>query len=359
VFVITNRAVNAENDGIGAFGQRTNVAGPNELRFARVQRDGERWAVQFLADHLDAAEADTLIKQHQLPLSGEGRYPASLGVACDLAGRARGAGHHVLFYVHGYNNDMADVLASAERLEQLYGVEVLAFSRPANGGGLRGKAGYLSDKRDARASAGALERTLEKLRYYLSLITASEHERLREQAYERHPHNGEKRDALLAELLQKQCPFTLNALYHSMGVYLLKQLLKSSANQGNELVFDNVVLCQADTNADGHASWVDQIAHNHRLFITLNENDYALRLSRMKPGGAQRARLGQRIKGLDSQRACYIDFTHADKIGRSHTPFGEPASANPAVRQFFQAAFRGEPAENDLSYQLDSGSYRV
>lgn len=76
---------------------------------------------------------------------------------------ARPNGRNLLLFVHGYNNDMTDVLDRAERLEQNFGVEVIVFSWPANGGGLHGVLSYKSDKRDALASVGAFNRVLEKL----------------------------------------------------------------------------------------------------------------------------------------------------------------------------------------------------
>ena len=57
---------------------------------------------------------------------------------------------------------MRDVMDAAFDLEKRYEVEVIPFSWPANGGGVGGKLSYLSDKRDARASAGALERASRK-----------------------------------------------------------------------------------------------------------------------------------------------------------------------------------------------------
>lgn len=356
MFIVTNRRVDESASGIEQFGAVPNEQGNNELRLARVSRAGHGWDVCFYDDLLDTGEAQALIDEYQLYLDPDAQHFASLKVACELAGRARENQRHILFFVHGYNNDMTAVLETAQRLEHDYNVEVLAFSWPARGGGWRGKASYLSDKRDARASTGALERSLMKMHEYLSLISESTRIALTEQAQQRYPDNAERRDGLLAELLQKHCPFTINALFHSMGNYLYKQMLKSSINQGNGLVFDNVVLCQADVNNRDHAEWVDRIAHNRRVFITINENDHALRLSRMKPGSAQRSRLGHYIKRLDSRVAHYINLTDAPWVQRSHSPFADAAEKNQAIKRFFLEAFHGEPAEKALRF-LPEGNY--
>lgn len=359
MYVVTNRHVDESAGGIEQFGAVPNKQGNNELRLARVSRAGRGWNVQFYDDLLDPGEARELIAECRLSLDPNVQHFASLKVACELARRAEEKQRHILFFVHGYNNDMAAVMQTAHSLELAYDVEVLTFSWPARGGGWRGKASYLSDKRDARASSGALERCLMKMRQHLMLISESAQLALRTQAERKHPENAEQRDALLAQLLQKHCGLSINAMFHSMGNYLYKQMLKSSINEGNGLIFDNVVLCQADVNNRWHADWVDRIAHNRRVFITINENDHALRLSRIKPGSAQRARLGHYIKRLDSRVANYINLTNAAWVRNSHSPFAEPAEKNQALKQFFLDAFSGKPAELSLKYRPETHCYEL
>jgi esterase/lipase superfamily enzyme len=359
MFVITNRRVNESATGLDQFGKAPNEKGNNELRLARVTRRGKGHEVEFLDDELDKGEARELIKEYKLDLKSSETQYASLKVACDTVREARERKRHILLFVHGYNNDMRDVMQAAFALQDQYEVEVLPFSWPANGGGVGGKLSYLADKRDARASAGALERTLKKVHEYLMLISESSRVELREKARKKFPENAERRNALYAELLRKDCPFTVNALFHSMGNYLYKQMLKSSINEGNHLIFDNVVLCQADTNNAGHPNWVDEIAHNRRVFITINENDFALRLSRLKPGDAQRARLGHYIKRLESRTAHYINLTDASWVQKSHSPFGEPSEKNDKLGRFFREAFTGAPAEEGLRFRAEGSWYEI
>jgi len=359
VFVVTNRKINDSSTGVDKFGKTPNENGNNELRLARVTKRKNGYNVKFLDDKLDEGEARELINEFKLSLDPDQTQYASLKVACQTARHARDRKRHILIFVHGYNNDVRDVMNTAFDLEERYEVEVIPFSWPANGGGVGGKLSYLADKRDARASAGALERTLKKLHEYLMLISESNREELRRQAAKKHPDNAQRRDALYAELLRKECPFTVNGLFHSMGNYLYKQMLKSTITQGNNLIFDNVVLCQADTNNLGHPNWVDRISHNRRVFITINENDFALRLSRIKPGDAQRARLGHFIKRLDSRIAHYINLTDASWVQESHSPFGEPAEKNEKLKEFFLKAFTGEPAEELLRFRAEGNWYEV
>ncbi|MDZ7811456.1 MAG: alpha/beta hydrolase [Arhodomonas sp.] len=314
--------------------------------------------MEFIPDEpLASDEVEALVEEFGLPIDpAEPQYP-SLRVACELARRVRKDERHVLFFVHGYNNDMGDVLKTAQALEERYDVEVVSFSWPANGGGVRGKLSYKSDKRDARASVGALERVLKAMHQYLEWITRARRARLLDHAEREHRRNQEARDELYARLLREDCPFTVNALYHSMGNYLLKQMLKSTINEGNDLLFDNVVLCQADTNHLDHALWVDLIRFRRRLFITLNENDYALSLSRTKLGSEQLARLGHYVQDLTSRHAHYVNLTGASWVRNSHSPFGEPAEKNDKVGEFFRAAFHGESAEGGLKYHPEGNWY--
>jgi len=357
MYVITNREILEGESGLEQFGKRPNRQGPNELRLARVTRRGRGWQVEFLADKLERAEVRELVDEFRLPIDPAADWYASLKVACDLARTARANKSHLLFFVHGYNNDMEDVLDRAHDLEKRYGVEVVPFSWPADGGGIVGTASYKADKRDARASAGALERAVQKLHDYLRLITEATREDLRRECEAAHPDNREARDALFARLLEKRCPFTVNALFHSMGNYLFKQTFKSSLSESRVLAFDNVVLCAADTNNFEHELWVDQIRFRKRCFVTINEDDHALSASRAKSGSEQLARLGHYLRNLNARQAHYVNFTHASWVRNSHAYFGDPAEKNDRVQGFFRRAFRGECAEEDLRFRPEGNWY--
>jgi esterase/lipase superfamily enzyme len=353
MFVVTNRDYLEEESGLDQFGKRPNRKGPNELRLARVERKGRGWSVEFLEDELPAARAAELIARHELPLDPADTHYASLDVACQLAELARSRKTHILLFVHGFNNDMKDVVERADFLARTYKIIVVPFSWPANGGGLRGAASYKSDKRDARASAGALERALQAQHMYLRMITEAQRLRLYTKASERHPDNAEARDALYTKLLEKECPFTVNVMFHSMGNYLLKHMLKSSISEGAGLIFDNVLLVAADTNNEDHAEWVERLQFRRRCFITINEKDHALAASRAKSGSEQKARLGHYLRDLSAKNAHYVNFTDVPWVKTSHGYFGEPAKKNDKVWEFFHRAFSGEAAESDLRFQAE------
>jgi esterase/lipase superfamily enzyme len=359
MYVVTNREIVDGVKGFEQFGKRPNAKGPNELRLAEVVKRGSGWRVTFLDDEMERAEVEQLKEEFQLAIDPAETHYASLRVACDLARKARTRKRHVLFYIHGYNNDMQDVVGTAHYLEQRYGVDVLAFSWPADGGGVSGTLSYKSDKRDARASAGALDRVLAISFHYLKLITEARRMTLYRKAKDKHPDNAELREDMYVRLLEKDCPFTVNALFHSMGNYLLKQVIKSTSSEGNHLLFDNVVLCQADANNLDHDLWVDQVRFRNRLYITINEDDYALRASRAKAGSEQLARLGHYVRNLTSRNAHYVNFTEASWVRSSHSPFAKPAEKNDDVFEFFNKAFSGKPAESGLRYYPEGNFFAL
>ncbi len=374
MFIVTNREVDERRTDVTAFGEVANRHGPNELRMAEAQRIGGKWKITILPDQISAAMATDAELPHTVDANGNAvdekgdpifasRYVARKLLARvnpRMVGDRRSKGRGLLFYVHGFNNNVKDVLDRAARLSSTYGVEVLSFSWPANGGGFKGVASYKSDKRDAQASVGALDRCLAKLSDYLQSAHQEHVAKVEKRASELHGDNAEKWDQFFTRQAEQWCDFPVTMMLHSMGNYLYKHLLMSSAYRGNVLIFDNIVMAAADANNEAHREWVDRIPVRRRLFITINENDGALRASRMKMGEEQKARLGHWPFDLESQRAVYVDFTHAKAIGDSHAYFeSSPVTKNQKVYRFFQQAFDGDAAEEGLIYDAARNLYRV
>ena len=238
-------------------------------------------------------------------------------------------GRNCIFFVHGFNNNLEEVLERSLEFEKNFNTEVIAFTWPANGGGIRGATSYKSDKRDAKMSVNALDRCLEKLHQYL----------------QKHQSTA--------------CAQSFNLVLHSMGNYLTKSLLLSSVYQKETLIFDNIILASADVNNDGHEEWVDRLAHRRRVYITINENDSALMLSRMKFGEQQKARLGHYTQNLNSKNAVYLDFTDANEVGNSHSYFEGSPLKNKNVKEVFDSMLNGKKAERKLKYDTHSRAYLV
>ena len=363
MFVVTNREVDDEGKktGFKRFGKKLNPKGALELRVAQAHRGRGGWRVTILPDELSPPMKEEVgIKTRGTVYSSA--YVARKLLAAVNPARARKLGipgvspqtkgKNLLLFVHGFNNDVAAVLERARKLETLYGVEVLAFSWPANGGGVAGVTSYKSDKRDAKASTGALDRVLEMIGRTIDGFNDEAIAIARKDAEERFPTDPEKQNRYIATVAERECPFTVNAIFHSMGNYLYKHLLLSSASQGTGLTFDNVVLAAADANNEDHAVWVDRIRCRSRVYITINEDDKALRVSRMKSGQEQRARLGHFVHGLDSRQGVYVNFTGVRGVKDSHAYFQDaPVKENDRIRKFFRESFNGGRAE--LAAHLD------
>jgi esterase/lipase superfamily enzyme len=277
-----------------------------------------------------------------IPEPKNGNHP-SKKLFVELINRMLKKKRNCLFFVHGFNNVIKDVVERCMDFQKEFDVEVIAFSWPADEG-LRGATNYRSQKHEAKLSVNALDRCLEKLNEYLT----------------KHFEETEKKNAKKKEADREKCDLTFNFALHSMGNYLLKNLMNSSVYDGETLIFDNVILMAADANNEDHTQWVDRIAHRKRIYITINENDKALAVSRAKFGKLQKARLGHYTKNLLSTKAVYLDFTHAEGVDDSHAYFEkDPVNKNQAIREVFGKIFNGQTVEEGLPYDPHSRLHRI
>ena len=360
MYLITNRALNTEKKGLDVFAKTPNPAGPNELRLMRVTKRNKRWEAKVIIDKLTPASVKALKNKHNLDLDISKPWHGSLKVACELFDQARRQKKSILFFIHGYNNDVEDVIDTADEIEKLYGVIVVPFTWPANGGGaISGTASYLSDKGDARVSSGAFNRTIGKIQQLHLLLTAARKNQLLERAVKKHPDNRQAAQSHFVRLVEKDCPVTLNLLCHSMGNYVFKSTLKTSDNATSGLVFDNICLVAADVNNASHAQWVGKLDARKRIYVVINENDSALRVARIKPGDEQLARLGHYTRKLNSPNVHYIDVTEARQVGTEHSYFKGDAIGNESLKFMFNEMFNGRAVEHHLKYWPDNNSYKL
>lgn len=351
MFIVTNRRVDESAKRLKKLGCEPNIG--RNLRLVEATRGTDGWKIKILPDKI----SDSMKKE--VALTGKETVYASKYVARKLIKNIRKKKRNLLFFVHGFNNDVKAVLDRADKFAKKYKVEVLAFTWPANGGGAKGVLDYKSDKADARVSGSALEHCFKKMDEYLRGFNAELVNKIIDKANKRFPDNAEKRDEYITTEMEKGCPFTVNMVLHSMGNYVLKQSLKSTLSSATRLIFDNIILAAADTNNLGHEQWVDNLKCRKRVYITINENDSALEASRLKAGDEQYARLGHYPYNLYSNQAVYVDFTNASYVGKSHAYFEGKALKNKNVIQFFQKAFNGQVAEKGLKFDPDTRTYEI
>ena len=315
MYVVTNRNLQPEKPPEERFGKKFNEVDPSELRLAEVNRVDGSWELKILDDDINY----------------EGKIiPASEMAFLETQKRMCNNSSNCLIFCHGYNTDFPKALKAAFKIQETYeNLEVVLFSWPSDGDGVPS---YRSDKREASQSAYALDRFFEKLNDYLRKYRDED----------------------------RRCGQKISFAMHSMGAYLLEHLLKSPIYEGETLYFDNIVMMSPDVNNQGHADWVDRIRCRNRVFITINEDDFALGFSELKGGEEQEARLGNTARNLNSDNAKYLNFTDVEYVGKAHNYFSKKKPLkNPLVKKTFQIAFSGGRAEQGLNFEPGIRAYKV
>ena len=311
MYVITNRNLQENESPEKRFGISFNNEGPGILRLAKASKEDGKWTVEILNDR-EVYKGEEMFASEAAFLKTQ-----------DLLCREQ---KNCLIFGHGFNTSFKGALEAAYRIEQTYDLEVALFTWPSDGHPLN----YLNDKEQASESFLAFDRFFEKLGGY----------------FRKHRDND--------------CGQKFSLAMHSMGNYLLENLVESSAYQGETHFLDNIIMLSADVNNPGHEVWVNQVKVRNRLFISINEDDNALNLADKKSGREQQARLGNTARNLISPNAFYINFTDAERVKRRHNYFtDERALRNERVKDFFQVAFNGGRAERGLRFDSAIGAYIV
>ena len=155
MLIITNRNIYRSNfrNGTGnhkAFGDSFNRKGANEVRLAYAAKVNGEWQIELVKE-------PPRINAKNIP---------SKKIFDQLTDKLTTQKKNCVFFVHGFNQSFEKNLEKAYAMEKEHGVEVIAFSWPSNPGGFKTKE-YRTAKRNAIASVGALDATLEKLGKYL------------------------------------------------------------------------------------------------------------------------------------------------------------------------------------------------
>ncbi|MDT8439914.1 MAG: alpha/beta hydrolase [Wenzhouxiangellaceae bacterium] len=368
MLVITNRKFRKHrNRDTYSLKDAFNPRGPEELRlFWATPRTGdevEKWDLRLVPDRPRLKEFSGLDTSF-IP-AGQGRRFGSDLATAKLLARIAENKRDVLLFIHGYNTNVHDALARAHRIETSYPVEVVVFSWPSNGGGdnpledAHGVASYLLDKADARKSIAALDRALWRMHALITGLNAGLFDTARTHARQIAPDDrDEQRREIARWLREHRCPFNVTLLAHSMGNYLYKKLLTSSSERLScDCTFDNVVLKAADTNHEDHADWVARIRARQRVYILINQNDHALKLSSLKVGEAQKARLGATLAEQNAANASYIDLTEA--LGDEHSYFDRTdlETPFPELEPLMEKLVTGRNAHAGLGYRVDTNTF--
>ncbi|MEL7085613.1 MAG: alpha/beta hydrolase [Cyanobacteria bacterium J06597_1] len=311
MYVITNRNLEKDKSGAKQFGISFNDEGPGILRLAEARNEGGKWTVEILDDRVSYEGEDMF--------ASEAAFLKTQTKMCEQS-------RNCLIFCHGFNTSFKGALEAAHQIEQTYDLEVALFTWPSDGR----LTNYLSDKQQALESLLAFDRFFEKLRGYF------------------------------LKYRDRNCGQKFSLAMHSMGNFMFENLIESKSYQGETHFLDNIVMLSADVNNPDHERWIDRVKCRNRLFVTINEDDFALNLSDSKLGGEQKARLGNTIRNLSSNNAFYVDFTDAEHIENQHNYFSsQKALQNTRIKEFFQVAFSGGRAERGLNFNTGAGAYTV
>lgn len=135
----------------------------------------------------------------------------------------------------------------------------------------------------------------------------------------------------------------------------VKKKKMCAISEGNAFIVHDVTLCLDDTNNPRYVHRVDEMSHNRHALISMKENDLALRLPRTKSGDAQRARLSNYIKRIDSKIAHCINQADASWVEESNSPFGGQGNSNDKMGSFFREVFSGDPGQWTPRYRAEGG----
>lgn len=315
MLIVTNRNINQDRyeNGVAdefAFGEQVNTKGPNEIRLAHAKKvktgaNAGDWHIKLVKEPRNLT-AENLPSKHEFAA---------------LRKRLQKANKNCVFFIHGYNQSFQKNLEQSLLIEELYDVEVVAFSWPANTGGFTTRE-YRDANRTAQASVAALDATLMKLG-----------------AYHCGPFDREA---------QESCDVKLSLMAYSLGNFLLQNYVRDALYENDANIFANIILCQADVDHPGHQYWIDAIETGKRIYITINENDWVLKWS---DSNFQKDRLGRTARGLIAKKPNYYDFTDGPGVERTHGLFY--ADTNATIKTFFKTVLNGHRPDDSLDLYYD------
>lgn len=259
-----------------------------------------------------------------------------------------------VFFIHGFHQDPEENIMKARMVHNHHKVNIIAFAWPSRPLDKTYKIDSNVDSQVLDVIRGASVQTmaLSYLKYKVIGYLRDSGEN-----YEPAIKNAESSHVdleaafkLVSENLKSTKPPVL--LVHSMGNYLLQNAVNQQINFN--MKFANILLHQADVNAEGH-EWVikllnyldDSLDTPAKLFITTNKLDYVLFSSCARRALLQKnkaERLGQTRHHYQVGNIHYLDFSDAPKISKDHEMFRRhKKKTNQHVFDCLGRIYRNEP----------------
>jgi len=335
VHFATNREEIVENGVVTGFGPRLNPKSPLWLRYGAADMEPDRRGeTPFRIAGLDVAPEN-------IPgtpgADGETVLLGSDAVFEGLRQRLIDNEADLVLMLHGFACDFRNALSNAAEIKTAWGtrsfpIETAMFSWPADGKVVPFLS-YASDRDDARSSAKAIARALQRLLGYLKdLQDEAVKERLKAQRENREP----KIDL---------CHAKIHLVAHSMGTYALRNALQALISDygGKRLprVLHTIFLMAADedNNAFEHETKLARLPElAEQVYVYFARNDNALVISDVSKGNPDRlGATGPRTLTSLPQKVTLVDCTEVSSTGSvkdaNHQYYRKRAEVIADVRQ--------------------------
>jgi len=232
-----------------------------------------------------------------------------------------------VFFIHGFHQDPEENIKKAKNLSDHHNVNVIAFSWPSR---------PLNEALNGAEIAETIVKNLAKSALGVASIwnlAADAGSRYLKDTLNNYKPALENAKASKNDLLEAlrlvndkmgltELPVLL---VHSMGNFLLKNLLTTSSDL--PMQFRNIILHQGDVNAEEH-DWVTKLKKNlsesAKIYITINFHDFILWASSQRKTFLQlkkTERLGQTHRHYIIDHVNYLDFTYGESINNDHEFF--------------------------------------
>ena len=315
MLIITNRKINEDNftGNLGneyAFGDELDIdrGGQQKLRFAKANKTNSVWQVELIGDFYYVSKDHSNIK-----------YPSFEDQYYELREKLVKENKNCVFFVHGFNQSFKKNLKKCLDIEKLHSVEVIMFSWPSNPMKYLSCPEYEEARKIAKKSANALNSIFTELDFYHKKLVKDRGKNIFES--------------------------TVSFLVFSLGNYLFQESIQLNDLNSHPILFDNVILCQADVNCENHNKWGDKINVGKRVYATINQKDGDLKVASVC---LNYIRLGETTKNLNCEDMTYIDFTDGEEIRKKHELFR--FNQNKHVKSFFTSVLNGDQAEQIKSF---------
>lgn len=336
IILISNRNVREGKKNHKLFGEKLTKDQARPLRIAKA-------TYEMVKD--DPIDEDSIIYddvRHQsfsakwtldlLSVAEHEAFFAELAAAAN-AGQEEAARPWLLF-VHGNNQNTRKNLEKCRKLEEIHGVNVIAFSWPAR------PFSFLKRVLNLVAPPYRFPPLVEVIKRLIA-SKRRQYKKARANAEQSEPHLAAMFSMVHEAFFDRLEGAKPTLLVHSLGNYVVERAVRAGS-LGEQRMFGNALFHQADVEHAVHAEWLNRsrFKNSETLTVTVNENDWVLFSAYVGNKGVKR--LGQVDEALVGEGVTYFDLTEGERVGVKHNFFHMEASTNPHIHRLMHGLIVGE-----------------